>query len=152
MSKEDQPRFRPDRYESGTMNTLGLAGLGAAVKFVLDTGVENIWASEQSKMARLIDGLERIKGLTVFGPPAGSPRAALVSMHMDGISAHQLAFLLDKRFDIAARAGFHCAPEAHRAIGTYESGTLRLSPGYFSSDDDIDTAVDALAKISHDLG
>lgn len=152
MSKEDQPRFRPDRYESGTMNTLGLAGLGAAVRFILDVGVKNIRAREQSMMTRLINGLEQVKGLEVFGPPAGSPRAALASVRMAGISAHQLAFLLDKRFAIAARAGFHCAPEAHRVIGTYESGTLRLSPGYFSTDDHIDAAIDALARISHDLG
>ena len=152
MSKEDQPKFRPDRYESGTMNTLGLAGLGAAVRFVLDAGVKNICSREQAMMARLINGLEQVKGLAVFGPPAGNPRAALASVSMAGISAHQLAFLLDKRFDIAARAGFHCAPEAHRAIGTYESGTLRLSPGYFSTDDDIDAAIDALAQISRDLG
>ncbi|MDP1808560.1 MAG: aminotransferase class V-fold PLP-dependent enzyme [Actinomycetota bacterium] len=152
MSKEDQPKFRPDRYESGTMNTLGLAGLGAAVKFILDAGVKNICSREQFMMTRLINGLEQVKGLAVFGPPAAGPRAALASVSMAGISAHQLAFLLDKRFDIAARAGFHCAPVAHRAIGTYESGTLRLSPGYFSTDDDIDAAIDALAQISHDLG
>ena len=152
MSKEDQPRFRPDRYESGTLNTLGLAGIGAAAKFIVETGVDAIWRSEQEKMAKLIDGLRRIRDMSVFGPPAGAPRVALVSVQMMGISAHQLAFLLDKRFNIAARAGFHCAPEAHRVIGTYETGTLRLSPGYFSTDDDIDAAVEALGQIRRDLG
>lgn len=152
MSKEDQPRFRPDRYESGTLNTLGLAGLGATIKFILDIGVSKIFENEQIKIANLIAGLGQIKGLTIYGPPVDVPRVALVSVLMAGISAHQLAFLLDKRFDIASRAGFHCAPEAHRVIGTYESGTLRLSPGYFSTDDDIEEAVRALGQIRADLG
>ncbi len=152
LSKEAQPQFRPDRYESGTLNTVGLAGLGASVKFILETKVNNIFANEQAKMKRLISGLQGIKDVTVYGPPAGTARVALVSVEMAGISAHQLAFLLDKRFDIASRAGFHCAPAAHRTIGTYDRGTLRLSPGYFSTDDDIEAAVQALTQIRRDLG
>lgn len=152
MSKEDQPRFRPDRYESGTLNTVGLAGLGAAAKFVLAKKAPDIFAVEQAKITRLISGLEKIKGLTVFGPPAGTDRAALVSVQMAEITPHQMAFLLDSRFDIAARAGYHCAPEAHRVLGTYETGTLRLSPGYSTTDDEIDATVDAIGQIGRDLG
>jgi cysteine desulfurase family protein len=144
----EQPRFRPDRYESGTINGPGLAGLRAAVELRADDDLAVSFERESRRMERLMAGLEKIDGIAVYGPPLGKNRVPLVSLTMEGLSPHQLAALLDQRFKIAARAGLHCAPEAHKAIGTFDTGTLRLSPGHLIADDEIDRTVDALAEIS----
>ncbi len=147
-SKESQPTTRPDRYESGTPNTWGIGGLGAAAKFLLETKVKNVFREEQRKMETLIAGLNRVPGVRVFGPAAGKPRVSLVSLLIKNVDPRRTAFLLDKHFDIAARAGFLCAPEAHRLLGTYRTGTLRLSPGYFSTDEDIELAIKAVSELA----
>jgi len=143
-----QPRTRPDRYESGTPNTPGIAGLGAGIDFIQTTGIDAIREKEEKLFRRLYEGLRTIDGVQLYGPTAEEPRAAVLSLNINGIGCHEVAFILDKAFGIATRPGLHCAPDAHTTIGTIETGTVRLSVGFFNSEQDIDTTVKAIAHIA----
>ncbi len=145
---EEQPQLMPDCFESGTPNTLGIGGLAAGVEFIQKTGRETIRLHEERLTRMLLEGLRRIPRVTVHGPPPGINRGAAVSLTMDGKSVADLAFLLDRNFGIMARAGLHCAPAAHRSIGTFPQGTLRFSPGFFNTEDDIRTVLAALDQIN----
>lgn len=148
-----QPPASPDRYESGTPNTPGIAGLAAGVRFLLDEGIKNIQARESLLACRLIDNIRDIPGLTLYGPPAHIPRSGVVSVAFEDMDAVQAAIILDNVFDIAVRSGLHCAPDAHRTLGTLDKGgTLRIGIGYFNSEEDIDSCVQALRSISEEGG
>lgn len=147
-----QPHTRPDRYESGTPNTPGIAGLGAAVKFIEETGMDSMRKSEDALCRRLLAGLSAIKGIMLYGPKEDEPRAPVVSFNVKGAGCHEVAFALDKGFEIAARAGLHCAPDAHRTIGTLDRGTVRLSIGFFNAEEEIDETLEAVAHIAAEYG
>jgi len=148
--RTEQPSTRPDRYESGTLNTPGIAGLGAAARFVLDEGVPAIAEREAALAQRLLAGLASTTGVTVYGPRPGSPRVPVISINVAGIDAHELAFLLDKEHGIAARSGLHCAPSAHSVMGTLETGALRFGVGFFNTESDIDKTLEAIRAIARD--
>lgn len=146
-----QPEQLPDRFESGTQNTPGLAGLAAGVRYIIDLGVELIQEKETRLANRLIHGISELQGITIYGPPAGPKRSGVVSVNLNGIDAMELSFILDNVFDIAVRAGLHCAPDAHATLGTLNNGgTLRFSIGSFNTEEDIDFCIDALTQISKD--
>lgn len=141
--QDSQPQDRPERYEAGTPNTPGIAGLGAAARLLLAHGEE--WrATEQALYRRLKEGVMGIPGVTVYGPDPDESCAPTLSLNVEGIDADRLAFLLDRTYGIAARAGLHCAPWAHRTIGTLETGTLRLGVGYGNTADDVDAVIAAV--------
>ncbi len=144
---EEQPQMMPDCYESGTPNTLGIGGLAAGLEFIRSTGRETIRRQEEHLTRLLLAGLHQIKGITVHGPPASANRGSAVSLTMAGRSVADLAFQLDRQYGIMARGGLHCAPAAHRSIGTFPQGTLRLSPGFFNTEAEIQTALNALDRI-----
>ncbi|MBN1289142.1 MAG: aminotransferase class V-fold PLP-dependent enzyme [Actinobacteria bacterium] len=145
---EEHPEFLPDKYESGTPNTIGLAGLAAGIKFVLDTGVENIRKHEMELAVMLIKGLEDIPGVTVYGTRDPEKRTATVSINLKGAGQNEVGQVLDEDFGIMSRVGLHCAPQAHRTIGTFPDGTVRLSIGYFNSPEDIQKTIRAINAIS----
>ncbi len=145
---EDMPDFLPDRYEAGTLNTPGIAGLGAGVGFVLETGIEKIRAHEERLAGRLMEGLAGIDGLRLYGVRNPARRAAVVLFALDGVDAATIGDSLDSEFDIAVRVGLHCAPGAHRTAGTYPLGGVRLSPGYFNTLEEMDQTVEAVALIA----
>lgn len=144
----EQPQPLPERYESGTPNTPGIAGLKAGVEFVLATGVEKIGARERELVARVRDGLRSVPGATLYGPSDGERQGGAVSFILNGRDPGEVSFRLDQEYDISVRAGLHCAPLAHRTIGTYPAGTIRVSPGYFTSDADVDLFLGALRAIA----
>ncbi len=146
--KEDHPEFMPDRLEAGTQNVHGLAGLSASVRFIIETGIGNIRDRELELTSRFLSGLSRIKGVTIYGPPDADSRVALVSMNMAGWSPSDLARVLDVEFGIMTRAGLHCSPWTHRAIGTYPSGAVRFSFGMFNTIDEIDRVLSVLEGLS----
>jgi cysteine desulfurase family protein len=150
QSEDDrQPESLPDKYESGNHNAPGLAGLDAGVAWLLEQGVASIEQHDRTLTRRLLEGLAEIPGVRVHGPPAGAPRVGVVSLTLDGSDPQDLAAILDQSFGIEARAGLHCAPGAHRSLGTLETGgTLRLSVGPFTTEADIDAALDALHQIA----
>ncbi|SMC91574.1 aminotransferase class V-fold PLP-dependent enzyme [Sporomusa malonica] len=149
LSESDkQPEFMPDRLESGTPNTPGIAGLKAGVRFILDTGRENIQAKEMALTQLLLDGLKGIPTLTVHGNTDIAGRTAVVSFTLNGKDSGQIAHALDRDYEIACRSGLHCAPWAHQAIGTLKTGTVRLSPGYFNTEEEIGQVIAAVQKIA----
>lgn len=143
----DQPSVRPDRYEPGTPNTPGIAGLAAGIQYVLDQGIELIAAHEQQLVARLWDGLSSIKGLRVLGPAADEPRTGIVSFVMEQQDPAQIAFQLDRQYGIAVRAGMHCTPLAHRMAGTVATGAVRASVGYGTTEQHVDQLLEAVQFI-----
>jgi cysteine desulfurase family protein len=145
---DQQPEGLPERLEAGTVNTVGIAGLGAALRFIEETGREQIRSHEQALVRRLLRGLAEIQGITLYGPPSGEERASLVSFSLEGWDPHEAAAVLDTSFDVQCRAGLHCAPLAHRTIGSFPSGTVRLSPGFFNTESEIDAAVEAVRQMT----
>lgn len=145
---ELQPEVLPDRFESGTPNTPGIAGLAAGLHFIEETGRENIEKHEMTLTKMLIEGLNQIQGVTVFGPPVDVPRAAVISFIVDGIETAEFGFMLDKVFQIAVRTGLHCAPLAHRKNGTINIGTVRLSPGYFNTETEVKEVLAAIEQLA----
>jgi len=142
---EDQPQFLPDRFESGTLNTPGIAGLAEGVQFILNLGVENIRRHKLELIFRLRDGLEEMGGVNIYGPDAEN--LLLISLNVEGWDPSELGFILDHFYDIQVRTGLHCAPLAHKSINTFPRGTIRVSPGYFNTLDDIDNFLVALREI-----
>ncbi|MDR0434339.1 MAG: aminotransferase class V-fold PLP-dependent enzyme [Gracilibacteraceae bacterium] len=144
-----QPAQLPDRYESGTANTAGLAGLTAGIRYVMETGIERIRAREAEMANRFLSGMADIPGVTLYGPPPGPTRAGVVSFTLAGYAAQDVAFILDNSFDIAVRAGLHCAPGAHASLGTLRTGgTVRVSAGCFTTAAEIDRCLEAVAALA----
>jgi selenocysteine lyase/cysteine desulfurase len=145
---EEQPDFLPDKYEAGTPNTPGLAGLGAGVRWILSQGIETIRAHEQALMRRLLDGLKHLPEVTVYGPGDPSRQIALISFNIEGLMPSEVAQALDERFAILSRPGLHCAPAAHRTIATFPQGTVRFGFSFFNTLDEIDAALTAIHELA----
>lgn len=146
---EEQPNFMPDMCESGTPNAVGLAGLLAGVQWVLDSGVEEIRRHEAALTRRLIEGLAGIPGVTVFGGRDAARQTATVSLNVAGMEPSDVGLWLDETYGIMCRVGLHCAPAAHRTIGTFPAGTVRFGMGALNTLAEVDvvlTAVEALAR------
>ncbi|HML35541.1 aminotransferase class V-fold PLP-dependent enzyme [Sporomusa sphaeroides] len=149
LSESDlQPEFMPDSLESGTPNTPGIAGLNAGVQFILQTGQAVIRAKEMELTGQLLAGLLAIPAASVYGRLDLLGRTAVVSFTLKGQDSGQIAHLLDQQYAIACRSGLHCAPWAHKTIGTLETGTVRLSPGYFNTQQEIEQALAAIREIA----
>jgi len=147
---EEQPDFLPDKCESGTPNVVGLAGLVAGIRFVQETGIEAIRAHKVSLTQRLISGLLSIPGVTVYGGLDAELQTATVSFNVAGQLSSDVGLRLDEEFGILCRIGLHCAPAAHKTIGTFPSGTVRFGLSYFNTADQVDQAVAAVEAIAHD--
>jgi selenocysteine lyase/cysteine desulfurase len=144
-TSEDQPESLPDGFEAGTHNLPGIAGLKAGIEFVMEQGVEKIGAHERSLVTCAIEQLSALPGIKLHCPVDATVRGAVLSFTIDGTDSSALAFELDRRFDIAVRAGLHCAPRAHKTLGTFPGGTIRMSPGWFTTREDIAGFCDAVA-------
>lgn len=145
-----QPTHLPDRFEPGSHNACGIVGLGAGVDWILERGVDALWAHERACMAAMLDGLRRAPGIRLIGPQTLEERCGVFSIVADGLSPDHLTALLESEYGILTRAGLHCAPLAHQTVGTYDSGTTRLSLGPFLTEQDVVAATDAIARISRD--
>ncbi len=138
------PEDLPERYEAGTVNTPGIVGLGAAARVLAGIGLERRRAAEIRVLDLLLEGLAGIPGVRVLGSGPGKARVGCVSVTLDGWDPARVAQDLDEHFGIAVRAGLHCAPQAHRTAGTFPDGAVRISPGWRSTEADIEAAVSAL--------
>jgi cysteine desulfurase / selenocysteine lyase len=145
---EEQPDFLPDKFESGTPNGIGLAGLGAGVKFVLDTGIDLIREREANLARQFIEGLKGIEGVTIYGSHDAREHTSVVSFNIRGASSSDIAFALDEQFGILCRPGLHCAPAAHHTIGTFPRGTVRFGFGVFNTEAEIQHGLEAVAQLS----
>lgn len=148
--QEVQPDFMPDKYEAGTLNVLGLAGLGASAGFLLATGVDRVHAHERDLVERFVQGARGLPELWLPGPTDSSRRIGVVSFLVKEMTTSKVGLILDRAFGIAARIGLHCAPAAHRTLGTFPDGTVRFGFSTFNTPAQIDYALAALAKIARE--
>lgn len=144
------PEYMPDRLESGTLNTPGIAGLAAGVNFIKQVGINHIRQHELKLAQVLLEELRGIPGVSVYGPGDPSRRVAVVAFNIVDRDCGDVSMHLDLRFGIIARSGLHCAPLAHQTIGSFESGSCRLSPGYFNTMADIELAIKAINQLSRE--
>ena len=147
-SSERQPAELPGRLEAGSPNGPAIAALGEGLRWIEQHGIGSIAKRHAEQRRRLLAGIAQLEGVQYFGPAAESRGAAVLSLRIDGFSPQELSAILDTSFDIQTRAGLHCAPGAHAALGTGTDGTVRLSPGVFTSDEDIDAVLAALRQVT----
>lgn len=145
---DEQPLLLPFRFEAGTVNTAGIAALSKGVEYVTERTVADIAVHEHRLMGQLLDNLTAIDGVHIFPAPEQTGRAAVVSFVIDGWTPADAGAVLDESFDIACRVGLHCAPMAIRTIGAMPRGTIRFSPGPFTTEDEIDQALVAVKEIA----
>jgi len=146
--QEVQPDFLPDMCESGTPNVVGLAGLAAGVRWVLARGVEAIRAHEVALTRALIEGLRAIPGVTVYGTLDAESQTATVAFNIAGLPCSEVGLRLDDDYGIMCRVGLHCAPAAHRTIGTFPDGTVRFGLGAFNAMDEVEAALAAVRELA----
>jgi len=149
---EEQPDFLPDMCESGTPNAVGLAGLDAGVRWVLERGVAAIRTHEVTLAQRLIDGLSGIRGVTVYGELDATRQTATVSFNVAGLEPSDVGLRLDEAYGIMCRVGLHCAPAAHKTIGTFPVGTVRFGLSAFNTLEEVDTALAAVGELAREAG
>lgn len=141
------PAEYPTRLEAGTLNGHGIAGLGAAAKFISETGVENIHAKERSLMLRFYEGVKKIEGVTVYGDFT-KDKTAIVALNIRDYESGEVSYELSQGYGIATRPGAHCAPRMHKALGTAEVGAVRFSFSFYNTEEEIDEAVRAVAELA----
>ncbi len=147
-----QPQSLPDKYEPGSHNALGIAGLNAGVGYLLERTIDDLHEHDRTLCRRFIDGIEQIENLRWFGPKDLKRRIGVFSIRIPSYSPEQLAAQLERQFGILTRSGLHCAPLAHKTIGTFDSlGTTRISFGPFVTGEDIDYTLQALAQIASSI-
>ena len=147
---EEQPGFLPDVYESGTPNAVGLAGLEAGIRWVLGQGVKAIRTHEVTLTRRLIDGLTAIPKAIVYGGLDNDRQTATVSFNIDGMAPSEVGLRLDEEYGILCRVGLHCAPAAHKTMGTFPDGTVRFGLGAFNTASEVDIALEAVNQLTGD--
>ena len=145
---EEQPHILPERFESGTLNSLGLAGLGAGIKYITAYGLDKIRRYEEGLTAKFLQNLVKIPGIKVYGTRDSARHAPVVSFNLEGWNTEEAAFYLESVHSIATRAGLHCAPLAHKVLGTYPHGTVRVSFGIFNTEEEVQQLLDALVEMS----
>ena len=142
-----QPDFLPDKFESGTLNAPGIAGLLEGINFINSEGLASIRENEEYLCEKLIEGLLNIPSINVYGNTRTSTRTATISINSTKIDNSELGFIIDSEYGIITRTGLHCAPLAHETIGTYPSGTLRFGIGPFNDIKDINYTLNALNTV-----
>lgn len=144
---EEMPSHLPDALEAGTLNMSGLVGLCAGVESIQKIGLEEIREKELALTEKLLQGLLKMDGVTIYGPESAEERVALVSFNKKEKASHEVAYLLDQVFGIMVRAGLHCTPAAHQLCGTQEKGAVRVGLSYFNTEEEVETLLRALREI-----
>jgi len=145
---EEQPDDLPDKFESGTANLAGIAGLGAGLKWITDRGISEIRGHMKKLSQTLIDGLSALPMVKVYGTLNPERSVAIVSFTVTGKRVSEIGLRLDEEHSLLSRVGLHCAPAAHKTIGTFPEGTVRLAPGVFTTGRDIQEATQAISKVA----
>ncbi len=145
--EEVQPPYMPDKFEPGTPNLPGIYGLSAALGYLLDQG-DKIRRREEALIRQFLEGLRGVEGVRLAGPWEPERRTAVFSLDFLGMDNAEAAFRLEAEYGILTRCGLHCAPAAHRTLGTYPQGTVRFSPGPFTTDGEIETVLSAIRALA----
>jgi len=170
---EHQPEFLPDRYESGTMNAVGLAGLAASVEWILNETIDRIHEKEVALSRHFIQRMQELIGdsrihpsdspdgddnrlsgdlpITLYGTADENRQTSTFSFNIRDLSQSEIGLHLDEEFDIMCRVGLHCAPSAHRTIGTFPHGTVRFGMGYLTTEEEVDIVLDAVRKLTQGI-
>ena len=143
-----QPEELPYKLESGTPNTVGIAGLRAGIEYVMSRGISAIRTHERRLLQKLITALQDDKRFVLYGTKDVSKKVGILSLNVKGYRPAEVGAILDQSFDIAVRPGLHCAPFAHQRLGTFPDGTVRVSPGCFSTEEEIDQLITVLVRIA----
>ena len=138
----------PDRFEPGTPNLPGIYGWEAALEYLQSVTVERVRAHDQELTARFLDGVRGLPGVALLGPDSLEGRVGVFSLDFPGQDNAQVAFRLEEEFGILTRCGLHCAPAAHRTLGTFPRGTVRFSLGWFTTVEEVDRAVEAIGAVA----
>ena len=149
-ANQDMPEYIPEKYEMGTLNIVGIAGLNAALKWIKNVTVEELWKKEEENRSRLINLLSEYDYLTIVGNKPGNRYVGIVSCLIDNISSDSAGSIFNQ-WGIAVRTGLHCAPLAHRYLGTFPAGTIRFSVNYFTTEKDFEDLKNALDYIEEEL-
>jgi cysteine desulfurase family protein len=149
-SNQDMPNRLPEKYEMGTLNTSGIAGLNAALKWIKETTIEKLWEKDQINRQKLIDVLSGYDFISIVGDNDDNEYVGIVSCLIDGISSDSAGSIFDKQY-VSVRTGLQCAPLAHKFLGTYPAGTIRFSVSYFTVDEDFEALKQALDYIEENI-
>ncbi|KKK72574.1 hypothetical protein LCGC14_2902510, partial [marine sediment metagenome] len=148
---EEQPEFLPDCYESGTLNVIGLAGLGEGIRFILDRGIDRIMAHERRLLEIFLNETDGDGRFVLYGARNALKQTGVLSLNIRGFAASKVGEVLDRKYGIMTRIGLHCAPRAHKTLGTFPDGTVRFSWGFFTGEKDILKAVRFLKEIAENM-
>lgn len=143
----EMPTELPDRLEAGTMNLPGIAALSAALDYIGEVGIGTIHGKEMALLARLNAGIEQLPGVRLLGPSSLEDKCAVAALDFPALDNARVAARLDEEYGIMTRSGLHCAPEAHKALGTFPEGVVRCSFGHRNSEDEVDLLLSALRRI-----
>ena len=144
----DMPNELPDRLEAGTMNLPGVTALSVALDYIAETGIDTIYKREMALLARLSDGISEIPGIRVVGPENLAAKCAVAALDFTDIDNATVSARLDEEYGIMTRCGLHCAPAAHKALGTFPRGLVRCSPGHNTTEAEVDELLRALREIT----
>ena len=142
-----QPDMLPDKYESGTPNTPGIAGLLGGLTFIERVGLAKIALKKRRATERILEGLRRLNGVTIYGGPDDVPDLPVVLINIEEVEPSDAAYAYN-RAGVCVRVGLHCTPLSHKTIGTFPRGAIRISPGYFTEDEDIERLLDITREIA----
>lgn len=146
---ETQPVNWPEAYESGTPNVIGILSMGEGLDFINETGIENIANKELAFIDKIYKDLNEMKNITIHSPaPDRKDRIAVLSFTLDGWDSTDVGDVLNLNHGIHVRCGLHCSPLAHKRLGTFPEGTVRVSPGYFTTDADVNNFIDAVKMLA----
>lgn len=143
-----QPDFYPDKFEAGTPNLPGIAGLNEGLKYIKNKGIKSIYSHEKKLLDLFITEIKKNPKIQIYGPESINDRCGVVPINIDNVDSSEVAYILDTKYNIAVRPGLHCAPLAHKTIGTEKIGAVRFSVGPFNKEVDIKLAANALYEIS----
>ena len=146
--RAEMPKEYPDRLEPGSLNLAGIAGLGAGIRELMKIGLEKIIAKKMRRTVQGYTALSKIPGIRLYWPAQKKFRIPLFSFTIDGIDPAEAGNLLDRNYNIACRVGLHCAPDAHRGIGSYPEGTIRFAPGIYTTAAEVDHFIRAVREIA----
>ncbi len=148
---EDVPPYLPDKFEAGTPNLPGIYGLNRALRYLEEVGLDSIREKESQLATGLLEGLANMEGVRILGPREAQGRMAVVSADFVGYDNAQVAYFLHKHHGIRTRCGLHCAPSAHKTLGTFPQGTVRFSPGHFNTKEDMEKTLSAVRQALKEL-
>lgn len=144
---EELPEWMPDRFESGTPNMPGVYGWEAALRWIEETGLETLEKHEKNLTKRFIDGLSELKNVELYGINGAEGRVGVISLGFKGCDNAEAAWRLESEYGVLTRCGLHCAPSAHKTLGSFPAGSVRFSIGWANTEADIDSALAAVAAI-----